>query len=236
MTPLESVAVTDSARKYPHVAETTDWNAQQSLRLLWDQVFALRDRLTAAEATLAALVAGHNTTETTAADALVKAQAALALTMQPGQPASSDTGGGGTDVDLPGGGDGGAGAIGCSAAGATGHDTGGLLNAIRAGQLICGTGNEFPALKNPTADQATRDANLVELLRRMIWHLQQGGFTAGRQQNPSGAISKDKLCVVVDGVTRAYDVFPGVDFSVALTTQMVEVAPPNLQSDAGIPD
>ena len=123
-----------------------------------------------------------------------------------------------------------------AAAGATGHDTGGPLNAVRAGQLVCGTGNEFSALKNPVATSAIRQANLEELLRRMIWHLQQGGFTAGRQQNPSGVISQDKLTVIVDGVLRAYDVFSGGPPSDPVTTHMDEVAPPVMVSDAGIPD
>jgi hypothetical protein len=102
--------------------------------------------------------------------------------------------------------------------------------------LICGTGNEFSALKNATATQAQRDANQEELLLRMIWHLKQGGFSAGRQQNPSGAISGDKLTVVVDAVLRAYDVFPGVAFSAPLTTQMLEVAPPVMVDVPGTPD
>jgi hypothetical protein len=127
--------------------------------------------------------------------------------------------------------------VGCAAAGPSGHDTGGLLNPIRAGQIICGTGHEFPALKNPTADLATRQANAEQLLLRMIWHLREAGFSAGRQKNPSGEISNDKLCVVVDGVTRCYDVFIAYDeFTIPLVTTMTEVAPANLQDDAGWPD
>ena len=238
MSPVTATARVTTTQAYPHVNEVADFPTQQTLRLLWDQVHDLRARLTAAEATITTLVTGHNTNETSLTDVSRKANAALALVMEPGEVTRSGTGEGGTktDVELPGGGDGGAGAVGCSAAGATGHDTGGVLNAIRAGQIICGTGNEFSALKNAVATAAERDANLVELLRRMIWHLHLEGFTCGRQKNPSGAISKDKLCVVVDGVTRAYDVFPGVGPSVPLTTQMVETAPPNLQDDAGIPD
>lgn len=237
MSPIDETLVTALPRVYPHVADVADWPAQQSLRLNWDRTHDLEARLQAAEATITALVAGHNTNETAVAAATAKAQSALALAQVPGKPPTSDTsGGGGGGGDLPGGGDGGAGNIGCQAAGGTGHDTGGLLNAIRAGQIVCGTGHEFPALLNPVATSAERDANLEEMILRMIWHLHQAGFTAGRQKNPSGAISKDKLCVVVDGVTRAYDIFTGVDPSQPVPTHMNEVAPANLQDDAGLPD
>ena len=54
----------------------------------------------------------------------------------------------------------------------------------------------------------------------MIWHLHLAGFQAGRQRNPSGAISIDKLTIVhqrrVEGVRhlhRTADV-PGVPLSV----------------------
>jgi len=235
MTPIKEVKVEPFTRQYPHVSEVQDPPTQQSVRLLWDRVHDLEGRLQAAEATITTLVAGHNTNETAVAAAAKQAKAALALTQHPGEPTGSATGPP-TSPDLPGGGDGGAGGVGCSAAGATGHDTGGLLNAIRAGQIVCGTGNEFSALKNPTTTAAQRAANQTELLLRMIWHLQLAGFTAGRQRNPSGAISGDKLCVVVDSVLRVYDCFPGVDFTVPLTTQMNETAPAQLVEDAGIPD
>lgn len=235
MSPIDEVAVEAQRRAYPHVGEIKDWPAQQSTRLIWERVHDLEARLTAAQATITTLVAGHNTNEIAIAEATRKATTALALAQVPGRAPTSDTGNGGNG-DLPGGGDGGAGNVGCSAAGATGHDTGGLLNAIRAGQIVCGTGNEFSALKNPVATLAEREANLEELLRRMIWHLQLAGFSAGRQRNPSGVISKDKLTVVVDDVLRAYDVFGGVDPSDPVPTQMSEVAPPEKVDDLGIPD
>lgn len=232
-------------RIYPHVGEVEDWRAAQTIRLLWDRIHDLTERLQASEATITELVAGHNTNETAvttaslnARQALTMSQAALAGSIDGGGGAGSGGGGtGGGGGSLPGGGDGGDGSTGCAAAGASGHDTGGLLTAIRAGQIVCGTGNEFSALKNATATLAQREANAEELVRRMIWHLKQAGFSAGRQKNPSGAISKDKLAVVVDAVTRAYDVFSSYDtYTSALHTQMGEVGPANLVDDAGIPD
>ena len=71
----------------------------------------------------------------------------------------------------------------------------------------------------------------------MIWHLQLAGFQAGRQRNPSGVLSNDKLTVFADGAWHAYDVFndlgaPGVPMKV----QFWEVTPPNYFADPGIPD
>ncbi len=232
---ISRVAATPIKRTYPHVGEVQDWRAQETIRLLWDRVHDLEERLQAAESTIGSLVDGHNENEAVVSTAAKDARSALSLALRPGQAAESDTGGGTTP--LPGGGDGGGGNIGCQAAGATGHDTGGLLNAIRAGQIVCGTGNEYSALKNATPTIAERNANATELIRRMIWHLREAGFTAGRQRNPSGVLSDNKLCVVVDSVTRAYDVLVGKsNFAQPMTTAMNEVAPPDLVDDAGIPD
>jgi len=236
---VSATPVSPIKRTFPHVSEIKDWTAQQSLRLIWDRVHDLEERLQAAQTTITDLVAGHNTNEVAVAAVGRDARQALVLSQQIGTDGTLvGSGGGGTPSGgLPGGGDGGGGAIGCAAAGPSGHDTGGLLNAIRAGQIVCGTGNEHSALKNVTADLATRQANAEQLLRRMIWHLREAGFSAGRQQNPSGAISNDKLCVVVDGVTRCYDVFIAYDdFTSPLVTYMGEVGAPNMQDDAGWPD
>lgn len=233
--PIKPAVVAGVKRTYPHLGQVTDPMAQQTIRLLWDRLWALEERLQASESTITRLVSGHNTNEATITTVQKNADMALSLAQRVGEAAGSEAGGGGGA--LPGGGDGGAGAIGCAAAGATGHDTGGLLNAIRAGQIVCGTGNEFPALKNATADLATRIANATELVARMIWHLREAGFTAGQQRNPSGIISDNKLCVVVDGVTRAYDVLRGKsDFANPMSTQMLEVAPADLVDYGGIPD
>lgn len=234
--PITTTAVGGGKRVYPHVGEISDFPTSQTIRLLWDRIWALEARLQASEATIAQLVSGHNTNESTLTTVQKNAEMALSLAQRVGQAAGSETGGG-TGTPLPGGGDGGGGNIGCAAAGATGHDTGGLLNAIRAGQIVCGTGNEFPALKNATVDLPTRVTNATELIARMIWHLRQAGFTAGQQRNPSGILSDNKLCVVVDGVTRAYDVLRGKgEFTQPMDTQMLEVAPADLVDYAGIPD
>lgn len=232
---IVATAVTAIKRIYPHVNEIADWQTQSTTRLLWDRVHDLEERLQAAQATITQLVAGHNTNEAGITTATATAKHALAL----GQPIETPIGGGGgagSGGTAPDGGDGGDGDVGCASAGPTGHDTGGLLNAVRAGQIVCGTGNEYSALKQPTATDAERQANTIELLLRMIWHLRESGFTAGRQKNPSGALSPQKLCIVVDGVTRAYEVINGVDKSVPSPTLMEEVFPANLVDDPGIAD
>ena len=223
-------------RSYPHVTEVKDWPAAQTIKLLWERIFDLEERLQATEGTGATLVTSANQLTTSVQAAQKTANQALTLGRQ-AVAAASASGAAGTSTTPPGGGDGGDGDVGCAAAGPTGHDTGGLLNAVRAGQIVCGTGNEYSALKNATATLAEREANGEELVLRMIWHLREAGFSAGRQKNPSGVISKDKLCVVVDSVTRAYDVFTAFhDFANPMDTHMGEVAPPNLVDDAGIAD
>jgi hypothetical protein len=245
---IESTPVSGIKRIYPHVNEVADWPAAQTIRLLWDRIHDLEERLQANQATITQLIEGHNANEAAVDVAAHDARQAMSIAQQGavgesipggggGGGGAGGGGGGGGGIILPGGGDGGGGAQGCAAAGQTGHDTGGLLTPVRAGQIICGTGNEFSALRNATATDAQRTANLNELILRMIWHLKQAGFQAGRQKNPSGAISPDKLCVIVDGVTRAYDVFfDASNFLAPLTTQMHETAPPVLVDDAGIPD
>lgn len=61
-----SVEATDPVplrRQYPHVDDVADWRAQQSLRLLWDRVFSLEERLQAQLATQGDLVAAANDQE-----------------------------------------------------------------------------------------------------------------------------------------------------------------------------
>lgn len=237
MSPVSLAPLPAFRRIYPHEGEVADPPAAQTIRLLWDRVHDLEGRLQQAQTTITTLVAAHNTNEAAITQAQRSADQALALAQRP-------TSGGGTVVGtpgdggdaLPGGGDGGAAAEGFAASLPTGHDSGGSLTALRAGQIAGGTGNEWAALANAAPSQAVRDANQEELLLRMIWHLNTAGFQAGRQQNPSGAISVDKLTVIVDGVLRAYDMFTGGAFSDPIGLHMIEVAPPVQVADPGTPD
>lgn len=230
---LTATPVEPLKRQYPHVDQIGDWPAQMSVRLLWERIFSLEERLQAAEGTITDLVSGVDTVNTTADDALAKAQSAFALAQSPG-----------TSLVPPGGstpegsGDGGQGQDGCNNAYATGHP-GGVVpqSAFEAGRIVCGTANEWPLLLAPTANLPDRETFAVELLRRMIWHLQQAGFTAGRQRNPSSLISKDKLTVQVDGVLRAYDVFIDLsNFAIAMSVHMGSVTPVDYVPDTGVAD
>jgi len=231
-----------SRRTHPDVNQVTDRAAQQSLIKLWDRVVNLEEGLDAANT----IIRDQATTITQLSSDLTNAneniQQALAAGGKDTAEGDSGTpvGGGGPDGEGGGGTDDGQGANGCANAGANGHvPAGSSLTPVTAGMIVCGTGQEFSALRAPTVDLPTRDANAAELLRRMIWHLQQAGFTAGRQKNPSGAISNDKLTFQVPGETlfRAYDVFTSKGaFLQTMGTQMLQVFPANYQVDGGIPD
>ncbi|HUR35342.1 MAG TPA: hypothetical protein VM032_16170 [Vicinamibacterales bacterium] len=113
----------------------------------------------------------------------------------------------------------------------------GPLSMTRAEQVINATADEFPGLRTARPSEAEAGAAATELLRRMIWHLRRAGFDAGRQKNPSGAISGDKLTVFADGAWHAVDVF--YDYGTAGVPVKVifwEVFPANPLPDEGIAD
>lgn len=265
--PLLATAQTQP-RIYPHVDQVTDLHAKQSLRLLWDQHADLLSTVQAQQQTLTAIQSQVTAVTASAASAQQTANDAVAIA---GKPVSSDAaasatvlgggvggggvgggigggggspggGGGGTGSDDPS--DGGAAGSGCALGNPTGHvDAGSPLTAYVAGSIICGTCREFPALLAAAPDQATRDANQAELLGRVIWHLQNAGFTAGKQQNPSGAISGDKVTVQVQDPTGAggtlflaYDFLSGPPFSEPLNYHCNQVSPAHYVPDGGIPD
>jgi hypothetical protein len=217
-------------RVYPHVGQVKDRPAGQSLHLLWDRLFDVEERLKTQTASLDQATEAIEALAAELDDVARKVDQAL---MQASRAATDpDAGEGGTDD--------GQGAVGCSSHTGSGHPGTGLaLTAATAGEIVCGTGAEFPALLAATPDLPTREANALQLLRRMIWHLNQYGYTAGRQRNPSGLLSKDKLSVQIPGEAtyRAYDVFFSFDsYATAMGTQMAQVFPPNYDADGGIAD
>ena len=120
--------------------------------------------------------------------------------------------------------------------GGGGHIPSGPPTVDRARQVVLGTGNEFPSLTAPRNSDAESEAAGTQLMLRMIWHLQLAGFNAGRQRNPSGAISPDKLTVFADGAWHAYDVFSTRPPGTPLDVHFDEVGSPNSIADPGIPD
>lgn len=79
---VEQVAVVQTKAIYPHGDEIPDFPTRQALRLAWDQIRSLQDRLTAAEATITRLLTAVNTTETSVAQAQRDIQMALAPTQE----------------------------------------------------------------------------------------------------------------------------------------------------------
>jgi hypothetical protein len=77
-------AVVPIKRAYPHVDQITDFNAQQSTKLLWDRVHDLEERLQASEAANQVLVDAHNTTQTQITAVQTLANGAIAIAQQPG--------------------------------------------------------------------------------------------------------------------------------------------------------
>jgi hypothetical protein len=116
------------------------------------------------------------------------------------------------------------------------HVAPGPLSVAHAQEVVYATANEFPGLQTPRGTDAESAAAGEELLRRIIWHLQLAGFQAGRQRNPSGAISGDKLTVVADGAWHAYDVWTLGGAGRPISVIFYEVFPPNPVADGGIPD
>jgi hypothetical protein len=114
----------------------------------------------------------------------------------------------------------------------------GSLTALRANQIVVATGNEFPNLLAPIGDTGQKTANADEMLRRVIWHMQLAGYQSARQRNPSGAISTDKLAIMLDDQRwHAFDIMTNFDIG-GIDTRLLflEVTPPNPIADGGVPD
>jgi hypothetical protein len=73
------------------------------------------------------------------------------------------------------------------------------------------TAAEFPYNTAPHHDVGLKVALTEELLLRTIWHLKLAGFSAGRQRNPSGVISKDKVTIMLHGAWQAVDIYTNFD-------------------------
>jgi hypothetical protein len=117
------------------------------------------------------------------------------------------------------------------------HVAPGPLDAAQADRVVTATGHEFPHLTAPRGSSDEAIGAAEELLLRMIWHLQLAGFEAARQRNPSGAISNDKLNVLIEGRWRAFDVF--MDYGQphqATRVIFYEVFPSDPLAYPGVPD
>lgn len=115
------------------------------------------------------------------------------------------------------------------------HVAPGPLTEDLARQVVFATAAEFPTLIQVYNSTEVAEDCAEQLLLRTIWHLQQLGFAAARQQNPSGILSKDKLCVLL-GSWKAYDCYRLGSAGVATQVQFLEVTPAYPIADPGISD
>ena len=120
--------------------------------------------------------------------------------------------------------------------GGSGHVGPGPLSADRARDVVFATANEFPYLIRVFGSEGEAVAAASELLERTIWHLHLAGFQAGRQRNPSGAISEDKVTIFIDGSWHIYDIFSLGFAGRATTVQFVELSGASYVPDSGQPD
>lgn len=184
-----------------------------NLRLIWERLHALTDQQALHDAALAQhdadLLAQQQqltTTAHTATQALITA----------GTPHTAISAGGTTPAPAPPLSDGGLGEAGCSSAGTDGHVSGSGLTVL--GQIVCGTGAEYPALLAVTVDQPTRDANRYELLGRMIWHINLNGSFAAASRYPGNLFD---LLVQIGTTQYAYRVTDYAEFGTPMQTVMV---------------
>jgi hypothetical protein len=113
----------------------------------------------------------------------------------------------------------------------------GPLSGQRAQEVIEATGREFSHLLAPHGSEGSKVAATDELLHRVIWHLQLAGYQVGRQRNPSGAVSFDKVTIVIDGQWKAFDIFTDWDSPGRETRILfIEVFPPSHVPSSGLSD
>lgn len=78
-------------RLYPHVDDVQDWRAQQTIRLLWDRIWALEGRLQQLDTDVGDLVAASNAQEDQLTQVDRKADEALAIAQQPEEAAEPES-------------------------------------------------------------------------------------------------------------------------------------------------
>jgi len=120
--------------------------------------------------------------------------------------------------------------------GGSGHIPAGGPTEDRAKQVVLGTGKEFPELIRIFGSEGEAVGAADQLLRRTLWHLQLAGFQAAGQKNPSGAISSDKITVMINSVWRVFDIYSLGIAGRATTVQWIEITGANPFPRPVIPD
>jgi hypothetical protein len=112
----------------------------------------------------------------------------------------------------------------------------GPLSADRAKEVVLATSREFPHLIQVFGSEQEATDAAKELLERTIFHLQLAGFQAGKQRNPGGPISGDKVTITIDGSVRVFDIYSLGSANRATTVQFLEITGANPVEFAGLPD
>ena len=120
--------------------------------------------------------------------------------------------------------------------GGSGHIPAGGSTEDRAKQVVLGTGKEFPELTRIFGSEGEAVGAADQLLRRTLWHLQLAGFQAAGQKNPSGAISSDKITVMINNVWRVFDIYSLGIAGRGTTVQWIEITGANPFPRPVIPD
>jgi hypothetical protein len=120
--------------------------------------------------------------------------------------------------------------------GGSGHIPAGPANEDRAKQVVLGTAKEFPQLTAVFGSEGEAVGAADQLLRRILWHLQLAGYQANGQKNPSGAISSDKITVMINNTWRVFDIFSLGVAGRATTVQWLEITGANPFPRPVIPD
>jgi len=115
-------------------------------------------------------------------------------------------------------------------------DPGGPLTAGKAEDVVFACAQEFPQLLFPFNTTEEAEVACEEFLRRVIWHLQLVGFEAARQRNPSGVLSQDKLCVLLDAEWVAVDIMSMGSAGHATKVQWIVVTPADPVAEEGLAD
>ncbi len=216
------MAIRRGSPDLPHVPAVKDPAAQRSLAEVWTRLFEMTQRVDAATAENARLRQEITSLGTSHAALQQRVRTITALGAPSTAPGAGTMGPGGGTTTPPPSDDAGQGSLGCATAGSTGHLTPGTaLTLVVAGQIVCGTAQEFPALLAVEVDQPTRDANQSQLLDRMVWHMNLAGFPCSRYPTTNGR--PWILLFDFQGAQYAYRVidYAASDFSVPYTTLMV---------------
>lgn len=81
--PVVPTVVVAAPRQYPHVDAIPEWATQQSVRLAWDSIHTLEEKVVALQATQNSILAAFSTLLTAVEQIQILAEQAYAKTQEP---------------------------------------------------------------------------------------------------------------------------------------------------------